>query len=114
MKQLTLDDITWTLAAEQDSLPIRGYCMVSGDDELDEQVARDIEKRLEYTEWAWALVSVVGEWEGIEATAYLGGCSYKDEADFRSCDYFESMQAECLAEIHDKAKRIVDAMADNE
>lgn len=92
------DEVIFTLAAEQDDIPIRGNAIVSGDDDFDERVARDIEAQLEEGNvWAWASVKVTASWAGFTGTDYLGGCSYKDEADFRQPGgYFEDMLTEAV------------------
>ena len=86
------DEVTFTITAEQDDLPIRGNAIVSGDDDYDELVACGIEADLDAgNEWAWASVKVSASWAGFTGNDYMGGCSYKDEAGFREGGYLPQM-----------------------
>ena len=86
------DEVTFTITAEQDDLPIRGNAIVSGDDDYDELVACGIEADLDAgNEWAWASVKVSASWAGFTGNDYLGACSYKDEAGFREGGYLPQM-----------------------
>ena len=38
-------------------------------------------------DWAWCDVTVIARFSDLTGTAYLGQCSYKDEADFKSDGY---------------------------
>jgi hypothetical protein len=83
---------TFTLRAEQDGIPVRGNAMSSGDDAFDKQVEDGILERLDNgDEWAWACVRVRAEYRGLHGDAYLGCCSYADEAEFRAGGYYEDM-----------------------
>lgn len=65
----------------------------------DEATIVSIEKEMESNEWAWCVVRVTAKWGGFEGTNYLGGCSYKDEADFAKDGYLPQMKDEALADL---------------
>lgn len=47
--------------------------------------------------WAWCSVRVVAAYGGFEGDAWLGGCSYRDEADFRTPGgYFDDLRNEAI------------------
>ena len=73
------------LIVEQDDTPVRGNAIASGDDEEDRKYEDLILARLATGDvWAWAQVEVqVTLPDGRTGSARLGGCSYKDEADFK-------------------------------
>lgn len=50
--------------------------------------------------WAWACVKVTAQWGSFSASTYLGGCSYKDEAEFRSCGELASLEEESLSKLN--------------
>lgn len=99
-----------TLHVEQeDDIPVRGNAMASGDWAVDREVEDEILERLDRGDvWAWASVKVTATLWGpkndklLTASVYLGGCSYKDEADFRADGYFADMAKEARDEV--KAK----------
>jgi hypothetical protein len=103
----TLDDVTITLTAEQDDLPVRGNAQASGDDALDRATEDEILARLDRGDvWAWASVRVRATWTAPSGTeyhgdAYLGGCSYRDEAGFREpYGYYDQMVGEAIADLN--------------
>ena len=74
--------------------------MASGDEELDKRVEDEILARLESGDvWAWSRVRVTCTDGTTEGEAWLGGCSYKDEEDFKACIYYEDMKAEALEDM---------------
>lgn len=101
MKRLNEKDVVYTLEAEFDDLQVRGNCVASGDDEYDKKVEDEIIRRLENEDvWAWASVKVTASWNGIEGVDYLGGCSYRDEEDFKTPGgYWEDMKAQALEDL---------------
>ena len=104
IKLPTIQQVKFVLSAEQDDLEIRGS-FDSGDEDLDEQTALDIEKKLEYTEWAWACVKMECHWKGLTGTDYLGGCSYEDEKDFiEHSGYYEDMKQTAYADLIQQIK----------
>lgn len=89
------------LIATQDDTPVRGNAIASGDDEEDRKYEDLILARLATGDvWAWAQVEVQATLpDGRTGSAYLGGCCYKDEADFKECGgYYEDMIADALCD----------------
>lgn len=88
---------TVTLTTEPEDMPVRGNAMASDDDAADKEVEDEIIRRLDDgDEWAWCVVRVRASLHGQHADAYLGGCSYRDEAEFKAGGYFEDMRDEAL------------------
>ena len=87
----------------QDDCPVRGNAMASGDDDLDREVENMILARLDNGDvWAWASVEVRAEFRGLQASDYLGACSYRNQRDFkRNSGYFEDMVAAATNELAD-------------
>ena len=79
--------------ATQDDLPVRGNCIATEDKEFDKTVEDEILERLDYGDvWAWADVEVQATLpDGRTGSAYLGGCCYEDEKDFKQGGYYEGM-----------------------
>ena len=50
-------------------------------------------------DWAWCDVTVTARFSDLTGTAYLGQCSYKDEADFKSDGYYSQMVDEAIQEL---------------
>lgn len=95
----------------------------------EEESARDTEKRHGYEpgfadtveameakhgQWGWCTVELVVKWEGLEASTYLGQCSYASEEDFLQCNYFKSMLNEAVVDLnmaaamrYDEAKEFI-------
>jgi hypothetical protein len=86
-------DLKYEVIACEDNLtPVRGNAMVSGDEAYDKRVEESILRRLRKGNyWAWASVEVRATWKGVTASDYLGGCCYKNEADFKKCGYYDDM-----------------------
>lgn len=108
IKLPTIEQVKFTLEAEQDDIPVRGNAMASGDEEVDKRYEDEIIERLNNGDvWAWASVCVKAEWRGIEGTAYLGGCCYKDEDDFKKEGiYYDGMKQDAYDELIGKIKAL--------
>lgn len=52
-------------------------------------------------DWIWCCVKVSACHDGLGliASDFLGGCSYKNESDFKACGYYEDMQQTALDEL---------------
>ncbi len=90
--------------ATQDDTPVRGNALASGDDEEDRKYEDEILKRLDNGDvWAWAQVEVeVTLPDGRKGSAYLGGCCYEDEEDFKQMGgYYEDLVREAIGNAHD-------------
>ena len=80
---------------------------IGPEDHLDESLVDEIRKQMEYSEWAWCIVTVTATWKGLRSQAHLGGCSYENEEAFRVCDHFEDMKEEAIAEVASQAERVL-------
>ena len=89
---------------------IRGH-MATGDDEFDRECENRIITDLESgNDWAWCVVKVTAQYNGIRGvtgTDYLGCCSYADEKDFRECGYYADMCDNACRELYEKLADIV-------
>jgi len=97
------------LIVEYEQIPVRGNAMASGDDAADKAYEDEIIERLERGDvWAWAAVEVRCTHipSGIHASDYLGGCSYRDEEDFKANGDYESMREDAYDECRAEIKRI--------
>lgn len=112
MRQITIDEITWKIELTPEHLPVWGNAIASGDDELDSKYESGILNRLNSGDtWAWCMVRVSGEWNGIERDDYLGCCTYENEQDFReNSGYFAAIQAEIRGQIQASAEVIAESM----
>lgn len=76
----------------------------------DPSTVKEIEEQLQYNLWAWCVVCICVTWAGLSATAYLGCCSYTDQAEFvAQSGYYDDMVGECADEIAADVKLIVEA-----
>lgn len=104
--------------AEYDDTPVRGNVMASGDDDFDRQCEDEVIDRLDRGDvWAWARVEVcatldVGDMVTLTSSAYLGGCTFGDEEDFRSAVCFEDMKHEVLEGLRSQLEQLRAALSD--
>lgn len=97
----------YKIEATPEDIPVRGNTMASGDDEYDKRVEDEILARLESGDvWAWCSVRVTCADGETEGEAWLGGCSYKDEEDFKAGGYFDDMKAEALEDMERKREEV--------
>jgi hypothetical protein len=99
--------IEFDLIVEPEEIEIEGNASAWGDG-TDEPYWAEIRERVNTGDvWAWAFVTVVARYpglDGIEGRDSLGCCSYKDEADFRQeggyyAEMCETAKADLLAQI---------------
>lgn len=114
MRAIREDEVTFTLTAEDEDIPVRGNAMASGDPDLDKRVEDGIIERLDGGDiWAWCYVRVTarltlpdGSW--FEGTDGLGGCSYHDQSDFmESGGYYDDMKTRALEDLQEKIETAV-------
>jgi hypothetical protein len=89
-----------TVEAEQCDIPVKGN-ISAWDEETDRKAEEEINRRLDGGDiWAWAHVIVRASYAGLDATESLGGCNYRDEADFRAPGgYFDDMRATVIEDL---------------
>lgn len=86
--------------------PIRGNLVASGDDALDKQLEDAVIEELEHNPWAWCVVEVKASWLGLQASTFLGCCSYRSESDFKVDGYYNDMVEEVIKELAKNANEI--------
>jgi hypothetical protein len=93
-------DIIYSIVVEQDDMPVHGNAIDSGDAKADKEIEDEILARLDRGDtWAWAQVDVRAECGGQTGHAYLGGCSYQDENDFKRGGYLPQLQEEAREDL---------------
>lgn len=108
LRKLTEADVTFSLRIEDEDRTPRQYfmdeCNWQNDPENfpeSEGLVLELERRLERGDlWAFGCVILTAEWEGYSSFATLGCCSYRDEADFKQDDYYQSMKDEALDDLN--------------
>lgn len=102
LRKLTKNDVTITIEITEADARIRGNCLASGDDALDEECARDIERQLRNgNAWAWCDVKVTARWRAYEGHDYLGSCSYDSEAQFVADGYYADMVTNAIDDLNE-------------
>lgn len=98
-----------SIEATQDDTPVRGNASVSGDDAQDRETENHILERVQITEWAWAVVKVqvIEPHTCAMGDAYMGQCSYDDEADFRKNGEYEDLLREAAEACRQELERMV-------
>jgi len=112
-RDLTADEVTFTVTAQQDDAPVRGNALASGDEAEDRRAEDEIIARLDNGDvWAWAQVTVTATdpAAGLTGNTYLGACNYASEADFRTDGYFSDLCDEALAELNAERARLAKAL----
>jgi len=101
VRKLTADEVEFSLECHPEDIPIEGNASAI-DEETDAETEGWIRDQLEAgNEWAWCRVRVVARWDGFEGDDWLGGCSYRSEADFRQPGgYFDDMKAIALDQLN--------------
>jgi hypothetical protein len=92
--------ISYVLDIFPEETPVRGNASASDDPALDRKIEDEIIARLDNgDEWAWCTVRVKAIFEDFTGFAYLGGCSYPDEAAFRRDGYFPDLCNEAREDL---------------
>lgn len=108
IRPLTSEEVTFTLKAEPEDIPVRGNLICSGDSEFDKKCEDEVIARLESGDvWAWCYVSVTATWGEFQGSAALGGNSYESEADFleSNSDYYEDLKVNALEDLNYQVSR---------
>lgn len=101
-------EVRYEIRIEDEEEAPEGF-FASGNDEADAETCREIRRRVACGDaWAWCVVTVVAivEIDGFrfEGRDSLGGCCYRDEADFRAGGYFDQMRDGALEELRRNLK----------
>ena len=97
--------VEYTIHLHEEYDDPEGY-FATGDDELDGKICRDIRESAESNQWAWCVVEVKANYEGIFGNDFLGACNYASEKDFRESGYFDNMKAQALDELCKKLEKL--------
>lgn len=92
--------LKYEIECELDPEPFVGSICI--DPKTDEDWEAEVRERLDRGDvWAWCTVRVVAIAEdGARGySSYLGGCNYKDEAEFRDCLYFTDLCNEAREDL---------------
>ena len=100
--------IVITVTPLPEHCPVRGNALASGDAALDREAEDAILARLDRDDlWGWCAVRVRATWtapsgRAWHGDAYLGCCSYNDEADWREPGgYHEQMTIEATEALYE-------------
>lgn len=112
IRKLRASEVTFTVSVEQDDLEVRGNAMASDDPAFDKQCEDEILANLEqgFVE-AWCCITVKAEWEGIEARASLGGCSFEPgdgyhvDKQVQDCIREHGLHTEALDSLNQEVER---------
>ena len=89
LRALTLEDITITVTATDDDIhpsELLNECM------SEDEINALLEEAQTQNVWKWCSVEVKGEFNGLEFSDYLGGCSYESKEEFiKTSGYYEDM-----------------------
>jgi len=94
--------VEFKLQIEPEDFPVRGNLVCTDNAALDTLYEDEVIERIESGDnWAWCCVHVTAQIPGVALTgdAYLGGCTYDNEPQFRECPYFEDMMNEALEDL---------------
>lgn len=108
MRDLKPSEVEFTLEVQQDDIPLEGNVLACGDAEEDKRAEEEVRERLDNGDvWAWALVTVsatitLPDGTKIRGWDSLGACNYANEADFKRCGYYGSMEMLALDDLKQK------------
>ncbi len=113
---LTLADVEFTITPEEEASDPRSSYAVPGiiapNSPDADRFVKAVEAMIDAHDlWGWCEVTVTAHYAGLHGDAYLGGCSYRDEADFIAGGYYEQMQAEALADLQATLESINSAIS---
>lgn len=103
MRDLTEQDVEFSMIVEyEDDIPIKGNASAI-DPETDAKNEAWIRHELKAgNEWAWCRVTITASWQGLHGTDSLGGCSYRNEADFtQEGGYYTDMRKAALSDLNE-------------
>lgn len=116
MRRITIADVKiQVIPTDNNQSPRRSYAVpgiISADSEDTDRFVRDVEEMIdEHGLWGWCQVEVKATFGQLTGSAYLGGCSYKDEDDFRNGGYLDQMVDEAIGDIQTQLDEIVSLLA---
>ena len=112
LRKLRADEVSFNLVVHEEHLPVEGNVLASGDDAVDLRAERAVQADLRRGNlWAWCCVEMKASWCGFEESDFLGGCSYRDEEDFRRDGYYEDMKDCALEALNERLQSCARALS---
>jgi hypothetical protein len=112
MKKLTIDQVEFQIIQHSEDMPVKGNVCATGDKGKDLEIETKIIKRLENGDlWAWCTVEVRATFQGLEASDYLGACSYRNEKGFIKGGYYKDMEQRAFEELQGKVANLIGALS---
>lgn len=99
MKTLTKENVNFEIEVLDEHYPIQKALSFNETGADHSEYIRKVENDNGANPWLWCTVRVTARFKGLEGHAYLGGCAYENEADFKKGGYYEQMQTEALEAI---------------
>lgn len=100
------DEIEIELILHPEYEQIEGNACACGEPDCYEAHIKPIIEDAEYNPWAWCCVEVRATFDGVTGSDFLGGCSYKNEADFKTPGgYYEDMVNEAIERLEAELER---------
>ena len=97
------DSVKVTVIAEREDHSYRNVPYY--DEELKKAFAEMVKK---YGLWGWCQVEVKVQYKDLEASDYLGGCSYKGQRDFvKNSGYYDDMVSTAILEIAEQIAAVI-------
>lgn len=104
-KELTDDEVTFTIDFVPEDLPVRGNAQESEDPDSDKEVEDEILARLNKGDYfAWCCVKVTAKWEDWSASDTIGAVSFGDNDNPEECDYIPDLKLGALHYLNEKVK----------
>jgi hypothetical protein len=91
-----------------EDMSVRGNYIVTEDPTYDKQIEDKVIAEMEWNEWAWCVVEVKAQWEGLTASTILGEIAEKNEQSFRENGYFDDMKHEVITKLVEQVKKIAE------
>jgi len=96
-RQLTLEDLNISVIASDEDIHPREHLSESTLTEA--EIDAIYEEAVTSNIWKWCTVEVKAEYKGLEASDYLGACSYENEEEFKKDGYYTDMCQTVLADL---------------
>jgi hypothetical protein len=110
MRRLAEKDVDFEIEVEPEHIPVEGNASAI-DPETDDEIAEEIYAQLDRGNvWAWCTVHVIASWKNFQGDDYLGGCSYKSEAEFKRDAYYADMKKVALDDLNEKVAAAYEGM----
>ena len=111
-KQLSLSDVQINLVVEDEQIgPLDSYCVpgiISRDDPDAQRFADDVQEMIDdYGLWGWCQVTVEARLGPLVGRAYLGGCSYANEEDFKNGGYYDDLVDEAIEDLQSQIDELL-------